>query len=323
MGIYDEFLFKSVISVYTLTLIVLVWLFCINIASRLSLKSKEQTIVGESTKQCLCYMRFMHITSLLIIVSSLAKHLKALPNHISCQVVNQVMVICRVLYQVSVLLIWQSRHKIMSTVMLHRHWAVASGMKLFAKLLVLTPLTTLPLLLKADTSRYWSDNSCILWIPNNLICTEMYLTLAVCLSFFILFVAQVRKGYQANIGELKVSFASALSDSKQVSRMKQRARTAGLRNVLVTLSFLVWIIIWYSLLNRETFTPNNSKAEQQLYFLRLVIGCEQLTNNVIQYFVFRDWSAFLFHPCHRSNQRNQRSVVVGNGNCSHRSTFAV
>lgn len=322
MTIYYENFYNIVIAVFALTLAVIAYLLYINIATRSSLKSNAPAVVWRGTKQCLLYLRMLHVNSWLMIACLLVKHLDILPNRISCEIVNQIWEISTHLYRVSIWLVWQTRHRTMSLALLRENSIMAPWMWFFTKLLVFLPLTTLPfVLVRGETQWNQSeDYNCIAHTPVYLGRVEMYISLAVCVTFFSLFVAQIWQAYRTINEDLKVSFATEMPDPEEtLKNIQQFAKSATFRNCLVTFFAFFWMIVYYCPLNHDE--PASSTALQHdVYSERLVLGLDQLTNNVVLYFVFRDWRFFLLYPCQEKSRKSVALEVEGTWHSSVYST---
>merc|ERR1719233_371592 len=187
--------------------------------------------------------------------------------------------------------------------MLQQHSLVSSGIRLFLKLLVLIPLGTLPFVLYYQKTDWHADddNGCSPHAPVWIGHIEMVLNLTVCFIFFSLFVAHMWQAYHRQNDDLVVSFSSGLyADEEMSNNSKKYIYHAAFRNFLLTFFTSFWITIYYWSLNHVT---NNRKAFQlNVFFCRLVLGTELLTNNSILYFLFRNWPFFLLYPCYKSNQ---------------------
>jgi heme/copper-type cytochrome/quinol oxidase subunit 2 len=176
----------------------------------------------------------------------------------------------------------------------------ARGTRVLGQWLVLLPIAILPFA-TAQLETKWdsSNDECIEHTPVWFGRIEMYLILVVCATFFVLFIGQMWQAHRNTLDELKDSFDPGMFDA---SYIKKIATSASLRNVIVVFFALVWMIVYYGPLNHDQ--SMDSKAfEFELYRDRIVLGFDQLTNNIVLYFVFRDWSFFLCYPFHKPDRK--------------------
>jgi hypothetical protein len=150
---------------------------------------------------------------------------------------------------------------------------------------VLAPLIILGFALKNLQTELDGDNDCIATLGVNMGHIEWYTFLAVRLAFCALFLLQVWQAFNMN---------SWWSDSNS-SNDHRVAKGATIRNVFVTFAALFWLVIYDWPLKPES--PDSRGFTSYVYSYRMVIALDELTNNIVLYFVFRNWYYFLFYPC--------------------------
>jgi len=289
--IYYRYYWDIVLSVFVLTLCVVIYLILVNIASRRNLKRNTPSIVWKGYSRCLCYLCLLHITSWILIVALLLKHVRAFWSKWSCKLGNELFVIA---FHCSQALIWQiykSRLAAMSKV-LYQHRLVLTATNLLTTVLVLVPFGSLALiLLKMKTT--WDSGECRLYIAKSYGILSMYINIGICLVFFVLFLQQMCKAYRT----IKHSQAER---GIQTGNALQSAKHTALRNVAVIILTLFWLVIYDGPCNYGSFGNNDSNAVEQfeIYTGRLLVGLNYLTTNVILYFIFRTWCYFLCYPCY-------------------------
>jgi len=276
-----------VCAVIVLTLSILFYLLCINIVSRRSLKSCLIPFAYAPIGKCLWCLLLLHVTSFTTIASLLWKHIGASSNRQSCDAVNVVTVVSFMFSRFFIGMVWESQHRAMTEV-LNKVSAVGRWILAFTKLLVLAPLVILGLVLKNLKTEWNGDNQdCIAQTPINIGHIELYTILSVSWAFFVLFLLQVWQAFHMN---------SFWSETTTTDRESQVARRATLRNVFVTVAALFWLVIYEWPLNVSE-SPGSEGFTSYVYAARLVIALDELTNNIVLYFVFRNWSFFLCYPC--------------------------
>jgi len=174
------------------------------------------------------------------------------------------------------------------TEVLNKVSAVGRWILVFTKLLVLAPLVILGFALK-NLKTDWNGVSedCIAYTPVNFGHIELYTILSVSWAFFVLFLLQAWQAFNLD---------SFWSETTSCDRGNQVARRATLRNVFVTVAAIFWLVIYEWPLNVNE-SPGSEGFTAYVYSSRLVIALDELTNNIVLYFVFRNWSFFLCYPC--------------------------
>jgi len=130
---------------------------------------------------------------------------------------------------------------------------------------------------------------------------ELLTILGTTLIFFILFLIQVLqtchmvRNFRADTRNL--SQESEVSNYLRTSLSFQKSVSqAARRNVGVVFCSLVWLVLYDVPLNRDVSLITSSVITY-IYQCRLVIVLDQLTTNIVLYFLFRNWYFFLCHPC--------------------------
>jgi len=310
--IYYRYYYHIVLSVFVLTLCVLIYLIFVNIASRRNLKRNISSIVWKGYSRCLCYLCLLHITSWILIVTLLLKHLRAFWSKWSCQLGNELFVIATHCSQALIWQIYKSRLAAMSNAMC-QHRLVLTATKLLTTVLVLFPFGSLALIL-SNLKTTWNGDECMLYITKSYGRLSMHINIGICLVFSILFIQQMWKAYRT------IKFSQA-DRGIQTGNALQSAKHTALRNVAVIFLTLLWLVIYEGPCNYDNYGKNDSEEVEQfeVYTGRLLQGLNYLTANIILYFIFRTWCYFLCYPCYSLDRATKplKSTMV-----SHKSTSA-
>jgi len=287
--------FYIVTSAMILALWILGYLVGVNIISRKA-EHKHLNTVGP----CLHYLLCLHVSSIITIFALFVKHTELLSSWKACHWVNTIVFISMMLSRFFIGLVWESRHRAVTDALCRKNSVFGRASLAVTKLLVLGPLVLLAFTGSSTTIWERYTNRCIRDTAKTVSYIEVFTILGTTLIFFFLFLAQVLKTcrlitiFRADSRELSQDSVSQYVRTS-VS-VQERLTHAAWRNVIVVFSSLFWLVVYDFPLNRD-ITELTSSTITYIYWSRVVIVLDQLTTNTFLYFLFRNWSFFLFNPC--------------------------
>jgi len=278
-----------------LALWILGYLVGVNIISRRA-AHKHLTTIGP----CLHYLLLLHVSSFITMVALLLKHTEVLTSYCACHYVNTTIFITMMSSRFFIGLVWESRHRALTDTLCRKNSVFGRASLALTKLLVLGPLVLLAFTGSSRTLWERSTNICIRDTAKMVSYVEVFTILGTTLIFFFLFLAHVWKTcrlvtlFRADTRELSQdSVSQYLRTSVSV---QERLAHAAWRNVIVVFSCLFWLIVYDFPLNKD-IPEITSSTMTYIYWSRAIIVLDQLTTNSILYFLFRNWSFFVFNPC--------------------------
>jgi len=288
--IYNYPLYISVIIVSIFEYFVIFYLLIRNVTLRKVVKESTPEIVWKSKHLCLSFLCILHIITIFNITQVLLKHVGATTSVEFCVVVNNLLMIGSEFGRFVIWLVLYWRYRIMNEVLNSRSTLSRCSIVL-TRMLVLGPLIVLPFSLATIESQWKTGkyDSCILQQTPELNNIILWLMLTTNVIFFGLFLWQMRL-------TSKISNLLFESDMLPNNRFDKLAKSAALRNLLVTFCTFFWPLVFYCIIQILLKTGDLRQPEFEQYIVfsaTLEELLNMLTNNIALYGVFRDWSIFL------------------------------
>jgi len=291
----DNTFYYVVSSGLILALWILGYLVGVNVISRRAAHKHLRTI-----GPCLHYLLLLHVSSFITIVTLLLKHTEVLTSYNACHYVNTIIFISMMSSRFFIGLVWESRHRAVTDTLCRKNSVFGRASLALTKLLVLAPLALLAFTSSSRTLWERSTNICIRDTAKTVSYIEAVIILGTTLMFFFLFLAHVWKTCRlVTIFRADTRDLSQDSDTQYVRTsisVQERLAHAAFRNVIVVFSCLFWLIVYDFPLNKD-IAEITSTTITYIYWSRTIIVLDQLSTNSFLYFLFRNWSFFIFNPC--------------------------
>jgi len=284
-----------VTSAMILALWILGYLVGVNIISRRAAHKHLNTI-----GPCLHYLLLLHVSSIITIFALVLKHTEMLASYNACHLVNTIVFISMLSNRFFIGLVWESRHRAVTDALCRKNSVFRRASLALTKVLVLGPLVLLAFTGSSTTIWEIYTNICISDTAKMVSYIEVFTILGTTLIFFFLFLAHVLKTCRlVTIFRADTRHLSQDSVSQYVRTsvsVQERLAHAAWRNVIVVFSCLFWLGVYDFPFNKDIIELTSSTITY-IYWSRVVIVLDQLTTNTFLYFLFRNWSFFLFNPC--------------------------
>jgi len=299
----NAYVFYNVVtSAIIFALCILLYLIGINTVSRRAANNEEMSQILRTIGPTINYLLLLHVTSWITLFGILLKHTEMLTSYYTCDVVNRVVFISMTLRRFFIGLVWESRHRAVMDALSRKRSLFGRGSVIFTKVLVLAPLVVLVFTCRLTTKTEEYTNICIGDIPKMVSYIELFTILGTTLTFFILFLEQVWETchmvsvFRADTRNLSQDLESSKYLRTSLS-VKERVSMAAWRNVIVIFCSMVWLVVYDVPLNKDIKSQINTSIVTYIYRSRLVIVLDELTTDIVLYFLFRNWSFFLCNPC--------------------------
>jgi len=290
-----NYFYYVVTSAIIFALWILVYLVGSNIVSRRAAHRHLRTI-----GPCLYYLLLLHLTSFITLFAILLKHTKMLTSYYICDWVNTVVFISMALRRFFIALVWESRHRAVTEALCRKKSVFGRASLVLTKLLVLAPLVLLAFTGTSTTMWERHVDICITDTAIMVSYIELFTILGTTLMFFVLFLAQIwetcRMVITFRADTRNLSQDSGSQYLRTSYSVQDRVTHAAWRNVIVIFFCMFWLVVYDVPLNQD-ISEITSSSITYIYWSRIVIVLDELTADIVLYFLFRNWSFFLFNPC--------------------------
>lgn len=288
---------------------------------------------GPYRKRCILYVRFLHITAVIEVVTLLMKHCDLAYSRTSCAVLNYTFTASEDLQFFWYVLVWEIQVRVLTVAL---QGGQSGRWKRFllnlARAMVIIPLVILGTNMAIWESAWDSETAdtpeCVfnlwyLWVLNMNIALNFFVHGV----FLLLFLVLTRQAYRtvmwlmADLDSIPKGNGIAAKDLEATAfTCEKRAKSSAIRNVLITFTAMLCVSFRNGIIPMLYRKYGDQEAEKFIYIGRIATVLSVLATNLVVYLVFADWATYLCYCCcHRTGL--QRSVIRKITNSSKRKFY--